>query len=169
MSINFNYKTVYSSHLPVLIKAVEKTDGDVLELGTGLFSTPVLHWLCNTNKRHLVSYDNDEEYFNIIKNYANDNHQIHLISNWNEIDIEVPWDVVFIDHPEDRRIKDALRVANFAKYIVIHDTGWWLKRKMAIYNKELFPFFKYRVDFRIDRRMQTTLLSNLVDLKDFSI
>jgi hypothetical protein len=35
-----------------------KTDGDVLELGLGVFSTPYLHYQCILSKRKLVSYEN---------------------------------------------------------------------------------------------------------------
>ena len=55
-----HFKPSDGSHLPVLIKMVLMTDGPILELGTGFFSTPVLHWLCAEKKRKLVSYDSSE-------------------------------------------------------------------------------------------------------------
>ena len=36
----------WGSHLPVLIHLMNHTTGDVLELGTGLYSTPYLHHAC---------------------------------------------------------------------------------------------------------------------------
>jgi preprotein translocase subunit YajC len=59
----------YGSHLPILIKLVEMTDGPILELGSGLFSTLFLHWACFLKKRKLVSYDNDEEFYKSISNF----------------------------------------------------------------------------------------------------
>ena len=50
-------KPAWSSYLPLLIKVLQCSEGPVLELGTGLVSTPVLHWLCFDMGRELVSYD----------------------------------------------------------------------------------------------------------------
>ena len=43
----------WSSHLPVLIKLMAMTSGDVLEVGTGIYSTPFLHWACFSQGRNL--------------------------------------------------------------------------------------------------------------------
>jgi len=49
------------SHIPVLIKILNISEGPVLELGTGLNSTPVIHWICNgQNQRHIESYESNE-------------------------------------------------------------------------------------------------------------
>lgn len=158
----------YGSYLPVLVKCLSLTTGDVLELGTGIFSTPILHWICSAQKRNLVSYENDGKYFDLfnIKSYENEFHQIHLIDDWDSIEIEKEWDVVFVDHkPAERRKIDILRVANFADFIVIHDTCW--RDDKHYHYKEIFPLFKYRYDYN-DYRPHTTVLSNLVDLNGFN-
>ena len=52
----------YGTHLPCLIKAMEKTTGDVLEMGMGIFSTPYLHYQCILTNRRLTSYENDKSW-----------------------------------------------------------------------------------------------------------
>ena len=59
----------WGSHLPILIKLVGETTGDILELGIGLYSTPFLHWSCFPNKRKLVSYESAEGYIKLLKPY----------------------------------------------------------------------------------------------------
>ena len=101
----------WGTHLPLLIKAISMTTGDVLEIGMGLYSTPFLHWAC-FNKRKLVSYDNDAEYFNMNKQYEEGLHEVHFVDDWDSMDIEKPWDVVLVDHgPSERRIVDIKKLA----------------------------------------------------------
>ena len=45
-SMNINVEKFCGTHLPVLMDIVSKTDGPILEIGTGVFSTPYLHWAC---------------------------------------------------------------------------------------------------------------------------
>jgi hypothetical protein len=158
------------SHLPILIKLLNITEGPVLELGTGLFSTPFLHWACFDKKRKLVSYENKKKFFdfwiyNDARELNNDYsyHQVKFVenNNWDAIDISEHWGIVFIDHnPGPRRREEMKRVANNADYVVIHDTDdkndWYYKYS------EHFPLFKYRWDSKIYPR--TTILSNFFSL-----
>src|SRR3990167_11435146 len=101
----------WSSHLPILIKLLSITDGDVLEMGIGFYSTPYLHWAC-FEKRRLVSYENNPQYYRYNKGYTYGNplHEMYLIDSWDQADIERPWDVALIDHsPEMRRQEEAKR------------------------------------------------------------
>lgn len=50
----------WGSHLPALLGAIAATDGPVLELGVGHFSTPVLHAVCQD--RLLISVERDNEW-----------------------------------------------------------------------------------------------------------
>ncbi len=156
--------TRYGSHLPVLLKIVPKTKGDVLELGTGTFSTPVLHYLCVLAKRHLVSYDNDKEWLNIWGRYQCEYHDIKFVNNWDEAKIEKKWDVALVDHsPDFRRVKEIKRLANLAKYIVIHDAnGRWERN---YYYSTIYPLFKYKKIWDKDDT-HTVVLSNFVSLED---
>lgn len=161
------------SHLPILMKIMEKTEGPVLELGMGLFSTPYLHWACFDKKRKLVSYENKKDFYELfifndrreLCNDYNSYHEIKFVENndWDKIDISEHWGIVFIDHnPGPRRREEMKRVANNADYVIVHDTDdkndWYYKYS------EYFPLFKYRWDSKIYPR--TTILSNFKDLSD---
>jgi len=156
------FQMKYGSHLPILIKIISMTGGDVLELGTGLYSTPVLHWICVPNRRHLWSYESKQSYYDLAKQYEDEFHRVILVTNWDDIDIERSWEVAFIDHePAIRRKEDVRRLANFAKYIIIHDSDW--RNEKHTHYKEIFPLFLYRHNYTFTRP-HTTVLSNFVDL-----
>lgn len=153
----------YGNHIPVLVKVLPKTSGNVLEMGTGLYSTPLLHWMCVPNNRYLVSMERKPRFFDMVKQYEHEFHQIVLVENWENADIEKPWDVVFVDHePGGRRKEDIKRLANWVNYLIIHDSDW---RGDKIYHyKEIFPLFKYRWNFTFSRPW-TSVLSNFVDVE----
>ncbi len=140
MNINLKNPKIWSTHLPLLIKAVEASEGDVLEIGGGLFSTPVLHWLCKNLNRKLVTYENDAEYFEFAKQFRSHLHSVRRIEDWGEMDFKHHWGVVFIDHhPELRRGIDAINFKDTADYIVMHDTE---KPEKYSYDK-VWQHFKY--------------------------
>jgi len=157
----------YGTHLPCLIKAMEKTTGDVLELGMGVFSTPYLHYQCILSNRHLVSYENCQPWtdFFLKYRYPCANHEIIVVEKYADAKIDKPWDVVLIDQtPDSSRAEEVKRLANLAKYIVIHDSN---EKYDNIYHySTIYPLFKYRTDWIQDSN-HATVLSNLVDLTDF--
>ncbi len=152
----------YGSHLPVLMRALEYTTGDVLELGAGIFSTPVLHYLCWRQKRRLVSMDNDPRFFEWAGGFRGKYHDLVLVDDWAEADIEQPWDVVLVDHsPSARRIEEIKRLRQLAAVLVVHDTnGRWNK---AYHYDRIWDLFTCRYTF--DKvEPSTTLLSNHMDV-----
>jgi hypothetical protein len=158
------------SHLPILSKIMNMTEGPVLELGMGLFSTPYLHWACFDTHRQLVSYENKRDFYGLFvfddkreAGNAYDYHQIGFVENsdWDRVDLSGHWCVVLVDHnPGPRRKVEIRRLAQLADYIVVHDTDdkndWYYKYS------EVYPLFRYRYDTKIYPR--TTVLSNLKDL-----
>ena len=159
----------WGSHLPILNKVLNETTGSVLELGTGLYSTPIMHWVCFPHKRKLVSYESNPTYAKMLNAYKDTFHEIHNIDekDWDNIDIEKEWDVAFIDHaPDVRRGIEAKRLANFAKYVVIHDSD---THNDPYYKyDEVYPLYKYRFDYR-ETVPNTTILSNFIDLTNFEL
>jgi len=156
------------SHLPIMIKLLEITDGPVLELGMGLFSTPYLHWACFDSKRKLLSCEN-KSHFNDFWNFTDKReagndytyHTFEFIEDWDKLDLSGQWSVVLVDHaPGPRRKEEIRRLANNADYIVVHDTNgrndWHYKYS------EIFSLFKYRYDTKF--YPQTTVLSNIIDV-----
>ena len=170
MATSMNVSIRYSTHLPVLMECLNRTNGDVLELGPGVFSTPVLHWMCETTGRNLLSIESDRMWSRFCRQYfRTDHHDFLYVRKWDDAKgaISKEWDVVLVDHsPSKRRVEEIALLANLAKYIVIHDSEPWKDREY--HYSTIYPLFKYRYDFKeVDHN--TTVLSNFVDLKDFNV
>jgi len=170
MATNMNVSIRYSSHLPVLMEAVKRTTGDVLELGPGVFSTPVLHWMCQEQKRNLLTIETDKMWSKFCRQYYRTNLHRHVqVDNWDQAreHIVKPWDVVLADHsPSERRVKEIALLADLAKYIVVHDAD--LIKDREYHYTTIYPLFKYKYYFG-EVEPATVVLSNLVNLDDFSI
>ncbi len=162
--VSFNYGT----HLPCLMKALEKTDGDILELGAGLFSTPYLRYQAILKNRKLVTYENSKEWYKFILRYYydnNKNHEINFINEFKDAPVDKPWDVVLVDQtPDSSRSEEAIRLKDKAKYIILHDAKPTNDR-ITHYSK-VYPHFKYKTMWEGDQNI-VAVVSNLVDLKDF--
>lgn len=164
MSKHYNFRKETSTYMPMLIKTVQMTDGPVMELGSGLFSTPLLHWLCQEDQRKVVSYENDPEFYKFSGKFRSKNHKVILIQDWKDIDVKTHWSVVLIDHSPKRPLRrgmDIIRLKNNADYIIIHDTGPEIQTKYGY--EEVWPHFKYRHDWKKCSQW-TTVVSNFKDL-----
>ena len=166
------YSGSYATHLGSLIACVNKTSGDILELGVGLFSTPYLHYAATIGKRKLLSLENDPGWCRHFKGsqfihflYSNDYHQIELVDNYeNSPLIDKEWDVVLVDQTPDLSRKETVKkLANKAKYIIIHDSN--PQHEKVYHYSEIYPLFKYSRTWILDDR-HATVLSNFVDLED---
>ena len=156
------YNKIFGSHLPLLSKVMNNTSGPVLELGTGMFSTPFLHWLCFDRRRFLVSYENDREFWGKYRLFQNTRHRIRFVEKWEDAKIEnINWSVVLVDqHPARSRKEMIKRLVNIADFIVIHDTE--PENNRVYHYEEIWPLFKFRCD---DKRTKpnTSVVSNLGD------
>ena len=153
----------WDNHRHLLWEALEKTTGEVVEMGMGQGSTPFLHWYCADNKRRLFSYENSYEYARLFTNLHDKNHEIRLIENWDDVfnEHKIP-DVVLIDHaPGERRVIDIMKFASFAKIIVAHDTEPAADHGYQM--SKAWPLFKYRKDFTSPGAW-ATMVSNFVKL-----
>ena len=165
MAYNMNVSLKYGTHLPCLIQAFGKTTGDVLELGTGVFSTPYLHYACILAKRNLVSYENFKEWYEFMKTYENEYHEVNFVDKYSDAPVDKLWDIVLIDQtPDFSRSEEAKRLAHLAKYIIVHDSNP-SNYKVTHYDK-LYLYFKYKTDWNGDKN-RATVLSNFVNLEDF--
>ena len=166
------YSGNYATHLGALIACVNKTKGDVLELGMGLFSTPFLHYICTGQKRNLLSLENDPGWLRHFAGsdfmhflYRNEYHKIEQVDVYEDSPlIDKEWDVVLVDQTPDLSRKETVKkLANKAKYIIIHDSNEQWER---VYNySEIYPLFKYKRVWDLDDR-HATVLSNFEDLSD---
>lgn len=70
---------LWSTHLPVLAAAVAKTQGPILELGCGHYSTRLLHALCDG--RELITVDGNANFVEMMKPLISPFHQIVCVSD----------------------------------------------------------------------------------------
>lgn len=161
----------YGSYIPALLTALGKVDGDVLELGSGLYSTALLHWVCLEQERKLVTYENDQRYFDLAmlcKQKPKENHQhheIYFVEDWDLINIEKPWGVVLVDHgPGSRRKEEIKRLANYAQCLVIHDSNG--RYEKDYHYSEIYPLFKYKRGY-INGMPHSIILSNFIDVSEW--
>ena len=163
------FKPDRGSHLPVLMKAVAATTGPILELGCGLYSTTPLHWACWVPKRKLVTYENNPKYYEFLKSYTTDFHEVHCIDAWDDVDLSGQWSVAFVDHepgpiePRDRRWREVIRLQH-AEYVVVHDSEGRNDRKYGL--SKIANKFKYQFEYG-GAFPHTTVFSNLHDVSDF--
>ena len=157
----------YGTHLACLIKAIEKTKGDILEMGTGVFSTPYLRYVCMLSGRKLVSYENYKDWYKFMLKYwtSNENHEINFIDKYSDAPIDREWDVVLIDQtPDSSRAEEAIRLKDKAKYIILHDAN--PSNDKVTHYSTVYPHFKYRTDWTGDKN-KAVVLSNFINLEDF--
>ena len=114
------------SYYPLLFKALEETTGEIIEMGVGHGSTPLLHEYAVLNKRILESYETEKTWLSKFESLANQYHTFTLVCRecWDSCSNMHPNpSVVFIDHaPGERRKEDLIKFKNCAEIIVLHDT-----------------------------------------------
>lgn len=151
------------SHLYALMRVMPLVHGDVLEMGVGIGSTPFLHWACY-GKHRLVSYETYDKYYKMLGGHRTETHEMHLIDDWDKVEIERDWGLAFVDHaPSERRHVDIARLANWAKYVVVHDTNPRDEKKYH-YSK-IYHLFKSRRDYQVAKTW-VSVLSNFHDLSE---
>ena len=155
--LNANLSKNYSTHNGMLVKTLLNSKGTVIELGGGIFSTPLLHWLCKMLKRDLITYEQEPNYYAFERQFQSRGHRIRFVKNWDDIPIPKRCGMVFVDHhPPERRMIETERFKDSADFIVIHDT----ERESREYNREeILGAFKYRYDWK-DCRPWTSVFSN---------
>ena len=116
----------HGSHLTTLLKCVMSTDGPVLELGTGLYSTIVLNAALPYD-RLLLSFETNAEWFKQLGDLERPGHQLFCLASFDEMYTNIAFmtngfDVIFIDHaPAERRKTDIAKLANDRSLFVVHD------------------------------------------------
>ena len=152
------------SHLPVLMKLVAMTDGPILELGSGPYSTPYLHWACYPTKRRLFTYETNPEWWEFTKKFRADFHRTYLVSDWSSVKFNRPWSIAFVDHDGVR--SETVRQVVHAEYVVCHDTENKGERRWGLVR--VGRWFQSRWKYTAPRP-NTTIFSNMHDLTGFSI
>lgn len=150
-----------STHFPLLIKLALKTDGGILECGTGLFSTPLLHWLASERQRLLISYDDHSDFYELNRKFQNRYHRIRLTKDWKDVQsIGGHWSVALIDQSTKNRAPTAIALKDKVDFVILHDSN-----SPHHYRYEtVWPHFKYRYDYT-KQDPNTSVVSNFNDLE----
>lgn len=109
----------WASHLPSLFSCLLATNGAVLEVGAGDWSTPLLRQYCKTAGRKFISIEEDHVW--ATKHGSFCYADVELTKALELCAKEREWSVVFLDHNGFRRASDALLFVDRAEYIVVHD------------------------------------------------
>lgn len=156
--IKIDFKKAWTTHMGVLVRVLLNSEGDVVELGAGPASTPLLHWVCKDMNRRLITYESNEDYYQYARQYRSRHHKIVKVNNWDEVDTKTRRGVVFIDHaPEERRGVEALRFKDSADFVVMHDSN--IEKDYA----EALRHYKYVYTWKASPPW-TTVASNFHDL-----
>lgn len=156
----------WATHLPILLEVFKRSDGRVLELGCGYYSTPQLHYLCEANGRELVSLDSKVDWVEKFVQYRT---SWHTIECWTDLDtyhwnncywLDQKWGMAFVDNaPGESRASNIIKLKDNTHHIVVHDS------ECPDYKYEpVFMQFKFRYDFK-DFATRSTVLSNFKQFK----
>ncbi|OGZ27064.1 MAG: hypothetical protein A2427_01040 [Candidatus Nealsonbacteria bacterium RIFOXYC1_FULL_40_7] len=157
-------RSATASHIPLLVRLFDLSEGDVLEIGTGYFSTLLLHWLAHIYKRNVYSYENDPYWYKRALKANSKYHRVIMVNNWDDLPVDRHWGLVFVDHkPGERRSMEVKRFAKNADYILIHDTE--PENEKEYHFSEIWPLFKY-VYHQKKTLPWTSAVSNFKNLKD---
>lgn len=121
--MNPNEEAQWSSHLPALMSCLAITNGPVCEVGMGNFSTPLLHAVCSSQKRKLVSFEDDVGWMARFIKYASPEHEIILSGMRDPYKMSRRWSVVFIDQSRNfwTRADSFKEFIDNTDYICCHD------------------------------------------------
>jgi hypothetical protein len=157
----------YATHYPILAAVVAKVCGNVLELGCGEGSTPMLHYMCKAMKCPLYTYESDPVWLARYRAYAVPEHWMFHARDWaewmnmqDEVYLNRKWGVAFVDcAPGEMRAPLIAWLKGKARFIVTHDTETDYATGANYKYEPVFGLFKYRAEFR-RWRPYTTVLSD---------
>jgi predicted O-methyltransferase YrrM len=130
----------YCTHFPFLAWAVVNSRGPILELGAGLYSTPLIHALAGD--RQVVSLESDPAYVEALQDLASATRRIGLVAHWDAVRaLDESWGLAFVDCEREARAPALRRLRDRAGIIVVHDT------QLAAYYglAEIIPTFAHVV------------------------
>lgn len=159
----------YATHLRALVGAVARTQGPILELGAGEYSTPILHELSCAAGRLLWTVDDNYQWLSRFRAFESDEHRlIHVVDphrTW--IDWSECWEVVLVDHRPAWVRRDAIEECLVRSigptFVVVHDTE---PAQRHLYDMDrVLAAFKHRRDFFEEPPAPwTTVVSNVVPI-----
>lgn len=177
----------YSTHQPLLIAALLSTDGPILEMGGGFYSTPLISSFANQLGRKATTVETSKEFSKVLKQFETPLHEIRCmegipfdpigkfapepgVAKSDYIDLQQEelerldgyYSVIFVDHgPGFLRAPAVKFFADKAEFVIMHDTNHEERYKIGFMNE-----FKYRWDFTL-HAPHTTVVSNTRDCSIF--
>lgn len=151
------------SHKPLLIK-IGEIFGDKIrksvELGSGLYSTPLfLDRKYFPNMEIFISYESDVKWFKIVSESIKDKRfDFRFYQNYNEIDITLSGDLLFVDGIKKHRKQILTDMHNNFDLVVCHDTD------LKWFTDEEKSYFKYFWEYKPKGR-HTGIMSNFIDIE----
>lgn len=138
-----NEETVYATHQPYLITAIENSTGNVLELGVGEYSTDLIHHILVNTDRKIVSIEDNFDWIEKYSHNKSDNHSFRLIErsvdSWKSIVDEYAtekWGVVFVDQGYGEEIwrpsrnYSVSKLIHCSEFVVAHDADIFPEMQM---------------------------------------
>ena len=165
-----------SISVPLAVAAL-LTTGDILEIGAGEFSTPVVHNICSHHKRNCVSVDKDKKQLNKFIHYNKT--LFHTIQYANDLitytsDDQI-WGLVSIDHTLSAyRYKNAIYFAASAQIVVLHDAEATNEKYFNYEKHNVQGYYRYVCKFSLIRNEKhkqytsTLIMSNYIELYSLS-
>ena len=164
-----------SISVPLAVAAL-LTTGNILEIGAGVFSTPVIHNICSHHKRNCVSVDNDKKQLNKFIHYNKT--MFHTIQYADDLitygDNKI-WGLVSIDHTlSAERYKNAISLAANAQIVVLHDAEMTNEKYFKYEKNNVQGYYRYMCKFSLIRNEKskqytsTLIMSNYIQLYSLS-
>jgi hypothetical protein len=106
----------------------------------------------------LLSLDSNVEWVERFTSLRGHSHELRRVPSWDAVDLtDRFWEVALVDHaPAERRVVDIARLADRARFIVVHDS----EDRINYGYERVLPGFRFRYDYK---RLHpwTTVVSNV--------
>lgn len=119
-----NLNKNWTTHIGILTKVLLASKNNIVELGAGPFSTPLLHWIGKEMNRKVSTYESNKEFYKYAWQFRSKDHNIHYVKDWGKVEFKNRVGVIFVDHVDKKqKIKDAIRLKDSADYIVVNSAS----------------------------------------------
>jgi len=152
---------------------VQLTEGSVLDLGGGIFSTFILHDMLYSTNRLLLTVDDSANWLENFHGMENEFHRFRHVTNLKGLfeTIGKEWDVVLIDYGTYKgRLFCLKELLPYAKIVILHDygdensDGQWEVHGVSFEDiQDTIKSAKYKAIFSAQAPF-TAVLSNFIDV-----
>ena len=157
----------FLSLTPLLCAACSITSGPIIELGGGFGSTLVLHGICGSTNREVLTLEHDSGWMSWLGLYGRTWHKFKQVSTFIDLPeyTERDWGLAVVDHGIFGERGIALSGVSHVPIIVAHDTCHEALNYTNDGAPQVLDSFKYRYDLQWSGP-QTSALSNVIDVKE---